>query len=104
MASGWSWRTRRQPPYRPTENLRQAIVVLGLDAVLTASLSLTLINDRTSATKLSSTFRKQRWTRSVHAAACAQHLAEHVSGVSVDQRRSGGRVREKIYGCSLGSS
>jgi|GEM_PF-2225194 len=68
--------------YRPTENLRQAIVVLGLDAVLTASLSPTLINDRTNATRLSPAFRKQRWTRSVHAAACAQHLAEHVSGVS----------------------
>jgi len=67
---------------RRTENLRQAIVVLGLDAVLTASLSLTLINDRTSATKLSPAFRQRRWTRSVHAAACAQHLADHVPGVS----------------------
>jgi len=68
--------------YRPTENLRQAIVLLGLDAVLTASLSLTLINDRATASKMSPAFRKRRWTCSVHAAACAQHLAEHVPGVS----------------------
>lgn len=66
---------------RRTENLRQAVVVLGLDAVLTASLSLTLINDRSREAGMSPAFRKRRWMRSVHAAACAQHLAEFVAGV-----------------------
>lgn len=66
---------------RRTENLRQAVVVLGLDAVLTASLSLTLINDRSREAAMSTEFRKRRWMRSVHAAACAQHLAEFVAGV-----------------------
>ncbi|MEM1331892.1 MAG: diguanylate cyclase, partial [Actinomycetota bacterium] len=63
---------------RRTENLRQAVTLLGFDVVLTASLSLTLTAGRTGSQTRSPRFRKRRWTRSVHSAACAQLLAERV--------------------------
>ncbi len=63
---------------RRTENLRQAVMLLGFDVVLTASLSLMLTASRNVTETRSATFRKRRWTRSVHSAACAQLLAEQV--------------------------
>lgn len=67
---------------RRTENLRQAVMLLGVDAVLTASLSLTLLADRKGRRPGSAAFQKSRWTRSVHAAVSAQTLAGHVAGVA----------------------
>ena len=66
---------------RRTENLRQAVMLLGFDVVLTASLSLTLTAGRTVAESRSRAFRKRHWTRSVHSAAAAQLLAESVEHV-----------------------
>lgn len=66
---------------RRTDNLRQAVIALGLDAVLTASLSLTLLS-RAETTGISRLFKQRCWTRSVHAAACAQRVAGAVDGVS----------------------
>lgn len=66
---------------RRTENLRQAVTLLGFDVVLTASLSLTLSAGRSSVENRSTTFRKRRWTRSVYAAASAQLVAESSNGV-----------------------
>jgi diguanylate cyclase (GGDEF)-like protein len=59
--------------------LQQAVMMLGLDAVLTASLSLTLICDHASMgyTKLS--FRAY-WRRSVYSAVSAQMLARRCPG------------------------
>lgn len=66
---------------RRTENLRQAVTLLGFDVVLTASLSLTLTANRNAVGTRSPEFSKRRWTRSVHSAACSQLLAENVVGV-----------------------
>jgi diguanylate cyclase (GGDEF)-like protein len=66
---------------RRTENLRQAVTLLGFDVVLTASLSLTLTASRNASGSRSPAFRKRWWTRSVHAAACSQLLAENVDNV-----------------------
>lgn len=66
---------------RRTENLRQAVTLLGFDVVLTASLSLTLAANRNAVNTRSPAFRKRRWTRSVHSAACSQLLAGEVPDV-----------------------
>lgn len=59
---------------RHIDTLQQAVTLLGLDAVLTAALSLTLLSDSDSSRSSSSVFRSQ-WSRSVHAAVAAQALA-----------------------------
>jgi len=56
---------------RRTENLRQAVTLLGVDAVLTAALSLTLLGDRAGPGSMPLAFGRNRWKRSVHAAVCA---------------------------------
>ncbi len=61
---------------RRTENLRQAVTLLGIDAVLTAALSLTLLSTASGPGSMPPTFGRNRWRRSVHAAVCAQTLAE----------------------------
>ena len=65
---------------RHIETLQQAVTLLGLDAVLTAALSLTLIGDTESTRSTSTVFRSQ-WSRSVHAAVAAQALAARCAGV-----------------------
>jgi diguanylate cyclase (GGDEF)-like protein len=64
---------------RRAENLHQAVVMLGLDAVFTAALSLTLVGDRNALGSFGPSFRN-RWTRSVHAAVVAQLLAARCGG------------------------
>lgn len=66
---------------RRTENLRQAVTLLGVDAVITASLSLTLSTFSRNQNSPSKEFFNHRWTRSVHAAVAAQILATRVAGV-----------------------
>ncbi len=66
---------------RRAENLHQAVVMLGLDAVFTAALSLTLVGDRDALGASAPSFRK-RWTRSVHAAVVAQLLAARCGGAT----------------------
>ncbi|MFK8023782.1 MAG: diguanylate cyclase [Ilumatobacter sp.] len=61
---------------RRTENIRQAVMSLGFEVVLTASLSLSLAASRSSDDSRSLTFRKRRWARSVYTATSAQLLAE----------------------------
>jgi diguanylate cyclase (GGDEF)-like protein len=65
---------------RHIDTLQQAVTLLGLDAVMTAALSLTLLSDNTGGAA-AAVFRGQ-WTRSVHAAVAAQALAAHVTRVS----------------------
>lgn len=66
---------------RRTDNLRQAVILLGVDAVLTASLSLTLLSTRTSASSTTPKFRQATWSRSVHSAIAAQTLAARAGQV-----------------------
>ena len=54
--------------------------MLGLDAVMTAALSLTLLSDSETMGSTSLVFRAH-WTRSVHAAIAAQALAQRCTGV-----------------------
>jgi diguanylate cyclase (GGDEF)-like protein len=61
---------------RHIDTLQQAVTLLGLDAVMTAALSLTLLSDHTAGSR-ASVFQKQ-WSRSVHAAVAAQALAVHL--------------------------
>jgi diguanylate cyclase (GGDEF)-like protein len=65
---------------RRADNLHQAVVLLGLDAVFTAALSLTLVSDRRALGSSQLSFR-DRWSRSVHAAVSAQMLARRCGGV-----------------------
>jgi diguanylate cyclase (GGDEF)-like protein len=65
---------------RRIDTLQQAVTMLGLDAVMTAALSLTLLSDRDSMGATAHVFRAQ-WTRSVHAAVAAQALAQRITGV-----------------------
>ena len=65
---------------RRAENLHQAIVMLGMDAVFTAALSLTLVGDQHTLGATGPSF-KSRWTRSVHAAVASQLIARRVGGV-----------------------
>lgn len=67
---------------RRTDNLRQAITLLGVDAVLTAALSLNMLADHRDANAMPALFNRNRWTRSVHAAICAQVLAERTGRMS----------------------
>lgn len=69
---------------RRTENLRQAVMLLGFDVVLTASLSLVVAADRRVKEARSADFRMKRWTRSVHGAAASQLLAERVPRVNAN--------------------
>ena len=64
---------------RHIDTLQQAVTLLGLDAVMTAALSLTLLSDHTTGAR-ASVFTAQ-WSRSVHAAVSAQALAAHVPSV-----------------------
>lgn len=64
---------------RHIDTLQQAVTLLGLDAVMTAALSLTLLSDNTGGSG-AAVFRSQ-WTRSVHAAVAAQALAAHCPAV-----------------------
>jgi diguanylate cyclase (GGDEF)-like protein len=75
---------------RHIDTLQQAVTLLGLDAVLTAALSLTLLSD---SSRSSSVFRAQ-WTRSVHAAVAAQALAAHRPGVSPPDAFLGALVQD----------
>ncbi|MDJ0767466.1 MAG: GGDEF domain-containing protein [Ilumatobacter sp.] len=59
---------------RRTETLQQAVMKLGIDAVLTAALSLTLFSDQSAFGADGLSFQSQ-WTSSVHAAVSAQVLA-----------------------------
>ena len=59
---------------RHIETLQQAVTLLGLDTVMTAALSLTLLSDTTAQS--ADVFRRQ-WSRSVYAAVSAQALAAH---------------------------
>lgn len=68
---------------RRTEDLRQAVTLLGFDVVLTASLSLVIAADRRVKENRSPAFRARRWTRSVQAAAGAQLIAERVPRLHV---------------------
>ncbi len=65
---------------RRAETLQQAAVVLGLDAVFTAALSLTLIGDRQALGTSKLSFH-DRWSRSVRAAVAAQTIAVRCGGV-----------------------
>lgn len=65
---------------RRIDTLQQAVTMLGLDAVMTAALSLTLLSDGETMGSTSLVFRAH-WTRSVHAAISAQVLAQHCVGV-----------------------
>lgn len=67
---------------RRTENLRQAVTLLGVDAVLTAALSLTMLSQESGPSAMPEVFRRNRWKRSVHAAVCTQTLAQ-CSGLAV---------------------
>ncbi len=62
---------------RRTENIRQAVTLLGVDAVLTAALSLTMLATANGPSSMPPTFSRNRWTRSVYAAVCCQTLAQH---------------------------
>ena len=66
---------------RRIETLQQAVMMLGLDAVVTATLSLTLIVDAEAMGRTSLSFR-QHWARSVSAAVCAQAVAHRVPEVA----------------------
>jgi diguanylate cyclase (GGDEF)-like protein len=65
---------------RRIDTLQQAVTMLGLDAVMTAALSLTLLSDGETMGSTSPVFRTH-WTRSVHAAVAAQALAQRCTGV-----------------------
>ena len=65
---------------RRIDTLQQAVTMLGLDAVMTAALSLTLLSDGEAMGSTSLVFRAH-WTRSVHAAVAAQVLAQRCEGV-----------------------
>ena len=65
---------------RRIDTLQQAVTMLGLDAVMTAALSLTLLSDGEGMGATSLVFRTH-WTRSVHAAVAAQVLAQRCTGV-----------------------
>jgi diguanylate cyclase (GGDEF)-like protein len=78
---------------RHIDTLQQAVTLLGLDAVLTAALSLTLLSDSESSRSTSSVFRSQ-WSRSVHAAVAAQALAGHCRGVSPPDAFLGALVQD----------
>jgi diguanylate cyclase (GGDEF)-like protein len=64
---------------RHIDTLQQAVTLLGLDAVMTAALSLTLLSDHTAGAR-AGVFTRQ-WSRSVHAAVAAQALAVHLPSV-----------------------
>ena len=63
---------------RHIETLQQAVTLLGLDTVMTAALSLTLLSDTTAQS--ADVFRRQ-WSRSVYAAVSAQALAAQCADV-----------------------
>ncbi len=65
---------------RRIDTLQQAVTLLGLDSVMTAALSLTLLSDGEGMGTTSLVFRTH-WTRSVHAAVAAQVLAQGCTGV-----------------------
>lgn len=65
---------------RRIDTLQQAVTMLGLDAVMTAALSLTLLSDRETMGSTALVFRAH-WTRSVHAAVAAQALAQRCTSV-----------------------
>lgn len=65
---------------RRVESLRQAVTLLGIDAVLTASLSLTLLSS-TAGSRDSGLSFQDRWTRSVHSAVSAQIFAERCAEI-----------------------
>jgi diguanylate cyclase (GGDEF)-like protein len=65
---------------RRIDTLQQAVTMLGLDAVMTAALSLTLLSDRETMGSTALVFRTH-WTRSVHAAVAAQALAQRWGSV-----------------------
>ena len=67
---------------RRTENIRQAVTLLGVDAVLTAALSLTMLATANGPSSMPAAFNRDRWKRSVHAAVCCQTLA-HVTRTAV---------------------
>ncbi len=60
---------------RRTTNVSQAVMMLGIDAVLTAALSMSLLSPR-AANQTGGLSFEHRWTRSVHAAVAAQVFAE----------------------------
>ncbi|MEM8746904.1 MAG: GGDEF domain-containing protein [Actinomycetota bacterium] len=70
---------------RRTENLRQAVTLLGLDTVLTASLTLSLTAGRNLSARRSESFRARRWNRSVHSAAIAEILSSFAPSVASDE-------------------
>ncbi len=78
---------------RHIDTLQQAVTLLGLDAVLTAALSLTLLSDSEASRSTSTVFRSQ-WSRSVHAAVAAQALATHCRGVSPPDAFLGALVQD----------
>lgn len=65
---------------RRIDTLQQAVTMLGLDAVMTAALSLTLLSDRETMGSTALVFRTH-WTRSVHAAVAAQALAQRCGSI-----------------------
>ena len=78
---------------RRAETLHQAVVLLGMDAVFTAALSLTLVGDREALGTSSLSFRDQ-WSRSVHAAVAAQLLARRCGGATPGDAFLAGLVQD----------
>lgn len=89
-------RLANSPLYGPrqrAESLQQAVVMLGMDAVFAAALSLSVLSSRTSMAGSSHIVQRQ-WTRSVRAAAAAQILARRCGGVTPTDAFLGGLLQD----------
>lgn len=75
------------------ESLHHAVVMLGMDAVFTAALSLSVLSDRDSFAG-SSFVVQQQWTRSVRAATASQILARRSGGVTPSDAFLGGLLQD----------
>jgi diguanylate cyclase (GGDEF)-like protein len=78
---------------RRAETLHQAVVLLGMDAVFTAALSLTLVSDNETFGASTLSMRDQ-WSRSVHAAVSAQLLARRCGGATPGDAFLAGLVQD----------